>query len=121
MSALWPPYLRDCRFLCVDQDTARFPHNLITAKKPTRKDPASSLPAPDVADEAAFPDIGFAAGVAGRQQRGPAASKAGASSAADSGGGGGAGFTGEVEGGRGGTGGWDGQGNIEEAQVVSGR
>lgn len=141
---------------------------MITAKRrPGRRDPGSAVPAPDVRDEAAFPDINFDSSAAFRSNKkskggasrsssklmaspkpttsselitpsglepgtyvdGQAfASKAtqgGAASGGDVGGGGEAVLShhtsmGEVVEGEGG-GKWDGQGRIEEAQIVSGR
>ncbi len=115
-------------FSSTNQDTARFPHNLITAKRPKarrRGDQGfNAAPAPDVNDESAFPDIGFASSAAALKQK---AKKGAAGAVADSGRGAGGqqgeGYLGssrdreeeEDEGG------WDGQGRIEEAQIVSGR
>lgn len=111
------------------QDTARFPHNLITAKRNTRRghgQGTSAVPAPDVNDEGAFPDINFASSAAAvRQQSQRAAGGGGGGYAPDSavGGGGGGGVGGERRGGEEeeDEGGWDGEGRIEEAQIVSGR
>lgn len=68
-------------------------------------------------DEAAFPDISFATSAASRQQHPTAGEGKGASASGGGGGGsGGAGAEGEDDTGR-----WDGQGRIEEAEIVSGR
>ncbi|CAN0013471.1 unnamed protein product, partial [Ectocarpus sp. 6 AP-2014] len=51
------------------KDNARFPHNLITAKRKNRHTQGSAAPpAPDVNDEGAFPDINFASSAAVQQQ-----------------------------------------------------
>ncbi|CBJ30759.1 hypothetical protein Esi_0214_0028 [Ectocarpus siliculosus] len=51
------------------KDNARFPHNLITAKRKNRRTQGSAAPpAPDVNDEGAFPDINFASSAAVQQQ-----------------------------------------------------
>ncbi|CAM9275396.1 unnamed protein product, partial [Ectocarpus sp. 13 AM-2016] len=51
------------------KDNARFPHNLITAKRKNRRTEGSAAPpAPDVNDEGAFPDINFASSAAVQQQ-----------------------------------------------------
>ncbi|CAM9454363.1 unnamed protein product, partial [Laminaria digitata] len=54
----------------VVKDNARFPHNLITvkARKQGRRGPSNASPAPNVMDEAAFPDISFATGAASKQK-----------------------------------------------------
>lgn len=84
-------------------------------------------------DESAFPDIGFAASAGVKQakkKRGGVAGGTEASSAAGTGDGskGRGGSKGDWHGVTGGgmdddvdSGGWDGQGRIEEAQVISGR
>ncbi|CAN0223876.1 unnamed protein product, partial [Hapterophycus canaliculatus] len=69
---------RDQEALVV-RDSARFPHNLITAKRKKRGDEGlRALPAPDVNDESAFPDITFASSAAGRQQQSRRATRAAA-------------------------------------------
>lgn len=97
------------------QDNARFPHNLITVKprKQGRRDPSNAPPAPDVTDEADFPDISFASEAASRQ---PPATGEGRMGSAKGGGGGGGAVGSEDDEGR-----WDGQGRIEDAEIVSGR
>ena len=100
------------------QDNARFPHNLITVKprKQGRRNPSNAAPAPNVMDEADFPDISFASGaVSGKP---PAAGEGRVESARGGGGGGGGGAVGreDDDGGW-----WDGQGRIEDAEIVSGR
>lgn len=110
-------------FTATPQDNARFPHNLITAKRQVRRGQGTNAPpAPDVTDESAFPDINFASSAAGQGQskRGNGGGRVGGGGAQEPslgggpsvGGGGGEG---------GGGGGWDGQGRIEEAEIVSGR
>lgn len=117
------------------QVNARFPHNLITARKPSRLNRASSAPAPDVKDEVSFPDLSFASTAAGKQRqkglKGASASK----KPDDSGGMGSDNMIysgsrpagsfvaprGQEHGGRKASTAWDGEGRIEEAQIVSGR
>lgn len=97
------------------QDNARFPHNLITVKprKQGRRNPSNAPPAPNAMDEADFPDISFASGAVSRK---PPATGEGRVESGDGGDGGGAAGRGEDD-----EGWWDGQGRIEDAEIVSGR